>query len=179
MQPCCPGKLCQTADRALYFSRGDHHQVRKLIDDDHDLRKLFLYLLPGLTFFNSGIKPFQVSHIIFREQLVPLLHLCHSPVQRAGCFFRICDYRDHQVRDPIIDTQLHNLRIHQDQLHFIRIRLVDNAHDQRVDAHGFSRPCRPRHKEMGHLGNIRHDHFSGDILSDRKSDRRSAVPEFR
>jgi len=55
-------------------------------------------------------------------------------------------YRDQQMRNAVIDTQFHDLRIHHDQLHIIRMRLVQNTHDQRIDTYRLSGSCRSCHK---------------------------------
>ena len=70
-------------------------------------------------------------------------HFRNSPVQRTGRFLRICDYRNEQVRDPVIYTELHHLRIDHDQTHLIRCRLIKDADDQRIDADGFPEPVAP------------------------------------
>ena len=37
--PRCSRQLSQTADGILYLTRGNHHQICQLVDDDHDLRQ--------------------------------------------------------------------------------------------------------------------------------------------
>lgn len=81
-------------------------------------------------------------------------------------FFRIGDHRYHQVRDAVIDTQFHNLRINHNQLDLFGVRLVEDAHDNRVDTYGLTGTRRTGNQKMRHLGNVRHRHLSADVLSD-------------
>ena len=179
MQAGRSGKLCQTADGAFNLARSHHHQVRKLVYDDHDLWQFLLNLFPGLAALYFRIKSLQIADIVFCKKLVALLHLGHGPVQGAGRFLRVRDNRDHKMRDPIVYAKLHNFRIHQDKFHFIRIRFIDNAHDQRVDAHGFTGACRSGDKQMGHLRDICNHRLARDVFSDRKCDRGGAFFKFR
>ena len=81
-------------------------------------------------------------------------------------FFRVGDHRYHQVWDTVINTQFHNLRINHNQLDLFGVRLVEDAHDDRVDTYGFTGTRRTGNQKMRHLGNIRHRHLSADVLSD-------------
>ena len=45
MNACRTRKLRQTADRILHLTRSHHHQIRKLIDDNDDLRHLLRLVL--------------------------------------------------------------------------------------------------------------------------------------
>ena len=45
MDTCCTRQLRQTADGILDFTRGNHHEVSQLVDDDHDLRQFFRLIL--------------------------------------------------------------------------------------------------------------------------------------
>ena len=111
MQSCRPRKLCKTTNSTFYLSRSNHHKVCQLINNNYDLRKLFLNILSCLTLFYLFIKSLQITHVIISKQFITLLHLCYSPVQSTCRFFRICYNRDHQMRNPVIYAQLHNFRI--------------------------------------------------------------------
>ena len=124
-------QLCQTADRFLNLSGRYHHQIGKLVHDNDDLRHLRgsilrAALLHGLYLLVIAL---DVSHIIVRKFPVPVFHLRHAPVERCGCLFRIRDNRNQQMWNPVIYTQLNDLRIDHNQLHIVRVRLVQNTHD--------------------------------------------------
>ena len=44
--------------------------------------------------------------------------------------------KEKYLRDPVIYTELHHLRIDHDQTHLIRCSLIKDADDQRIDADG-------------------------------------------
>ena len=167
MDTCCTCQLGQTADRILNFSRRNHHKIRKLVHDDHDLRHLLrcLFSLRDPHIGNLFVIFSKITYPIFRKSIVTAGHLGNSPVQRTGRFLRICDHRNEQVRDPVIYTELHHLRIDHDQTHLIRCSLIKDADDQRIDADGFSGAGCSGDKKMRHLGNICHYRFSGNILT--------------
>ena len=82
MNACRAGQLGQTADGILYFARSHHHQIRKLINDDDDLRQLlrFVLIFDILNSFNLRVVSFYVTHSVFGKLLVTIRHLCHCPV---------------------------------------------------------------------------------------------------
>ena len=153
MDTCCTCQLGQTADRILNFSRRNHHKIRKLVHDDHDLRHLLrcLFSLRDPHIGNLFVIFSKITYPIFRKGIVTTGHLGNSPVQRTGRFLRICDHRNEQVRDPVIYTELHHLRIDHDQTHLIRCSLIKDADDQRIDADGFSGAGCSGDKKMRHL----------------------------
>ena len=67
--------------------------------------------------------------------------------------------------DSIVYTQLYHLRIDHDQTHFIRRCLVKNADDQGIDTYRFTGTRSSRDQKMRHLGNIRYNRFTGNILT--------------
>ena len=78
-------------------------------------------------------------------------------------------YRDQQMRNTIIYTQLYHLWIHHDQLHLIWLRLIENTHDQSIDTHRFPRSCSTGNQQMWHLTYICDNCFPSDIFTDGKS----------
>ena len=57
MYPRGSRKLGQTADGILHLARCNHHQIRKLVDDDDDLRHLlrFVFILYIFNILNLRI----------------------------------------------------------------------------------------------------------------------------
>ena len=102
----CSGQLSQTADRIFYFARSYHHKICQLVYNDHDLWKflrfVFVFYISQLLHFR--IISFQVTNVVFCEFVIAVSHFCHSPVQCAGSFFRVSDYRNEQMWNTIIDT---------------------------------------------------------------------------
>ncbi len=71
--------------------------------------------------------------------------------------------------NAVVDTQLYYLGVYHDQFYVFRVRFVENAHNQRIDTDGFSRPRSACNEKVRHFGNIRHHGFPGDIFSHCKS----------
>ena len=122
MNTCCPGHLGQTADGFFHLALSHHHQVCQLVYNDHHLVQKRFCIGRILLFFSSQmfIVAFNIADIVIRKFLITVIHLLHCPAQRIGSFSGICNNRNQQMRNPIIDTQFHHLGIHHDQLHFFR-----------------------------------------------------------
>ena len=80
--------------------------------------------------------------------------------------------------DAVIDAQLHHLRIHHDQLHVIRMRFIQDAHDQSIDADRLTGTRGTGDKHVGHLGDVRHHGLPRNVLAHRKSDIGRKILEF-
>ena len=76
------GQLGQAADGFLHLAGGHHHQVRQLVDDDHDLGKLggLVVALHILQLLHPVVVTLQIPDIAGGELLVAVLHLSHGPV---------------------------------------------------------------------------------------------------
>ena len=143
MHACGSCLLCDTADGALDFLGGDHHQVSQLVDNDDDLRQHLILLgmtvlgLLGFGLFGTHevVIADQIAHLMVCEQLVAAFHLPDCPVERTGGFFRIGNNRNQQVRNAVIVAQLDHLRVHHDQADFLRRGLVQQRDQHGVDAH--------------------------------------------
>ena len=73
------------------------------------------------------------------------------------------------MRDTIIYTELYDLRVYHDKLDILRICLVDDAHDDGIDADRLTGSGSARDQQMRHLGNIRHHNLTSDVFTNRKS----------
>ena len=82
------------------------------------------------------------------------------------------------MRDPVVDVKLHDLGIDHDQLHFVGRRLVQNAHDDRVDADRLAGTRRAGDEQVRHPGDIRHDCLAAQISADGKRELALGIPEF-
>ncbi len=174
------GKLRQTTDRFFHFSRTDHHQIRQLVHDDQNLRQLRRRLrIPDLPHtLYLLIITLKITDIIVRKLLVTVRHLRHTPVQRGSGLLRIRHHRNQQVRYPVIDTQLHHLRIYHDHLDVFRLRLIQNTHNDCIDTDRLTGTGSSRDQHMGHFGDIRHHDLAADVFTHRKSEVGGELPEL-
>ncbi|CCZ34083.1 unknown [Firmicutes bacterium CAG:646] len=164
------GKLRQTTDRIFHLSGSYHHKIRQLVHDNDNLRQLLrlIFLFYIFDLLHLFIVTLQIPHIVFCKFIIPLFHFCYCPVQRSGSFLRICHYRDKQMRNPIINTQLYHFWINHDQFYFFWRSLIEDAHDQRIDTYGFTGTGSSGDQKVRHLSNICHHRFSCDIFSYRE-----------
>ena len=154
---------------------GSHHQVGQLVDDNDNLGH------GGQCFMAAGhlIVAFQIPDIVFRKGLVPAEHLTHCPVEGAGCLLRIGDHRHQQMGNTVVNTQFHHLGVDHQQLDLLIGGLIENAHDDRVDAHRLTRTGGTGNEHMGHLCQIRQHDVAGNIPSQRHRELALGAPQRR
>ena len=173
------GQLCKAADCLLYIPGSYHHQISKLVHNDHDLRHqhriLSVFCRHGSDLF---IIPLHITHMQVRKGLISSGHLGNSPIQGSGRLLWIRYHRNHQMRDPIVDTQFYDLGVDHDQLYLFRRSLIQNTHDQSVDADRFSGTGGTGDQYMRHFGDVCHHNFTADVLSDGKGYLRNTVLKF-
>ena len=106
MDSCSSCKLCQTTDGFLYLARGYHHQISKLIHNNHDLRHLLrsLRITPYNHIFDFLVISFEITDIKVCKLLITIRHLGNAPLQGSRCFLRISHNRNHQMWNSIINT---------------------------------------------------------------------------
>ena len=121
MHPGCSCLLCQTTDRFFHLRFGDHHQISQLVDYDDDLRHHQILIAPLLYYF---IIACHFPHAFFCKSPVPVIHLCHRPVESSCSLGRLCHHRYQHMRDPVIVGKFHHFRVDQNQLDFIRRRFI-------------------------------------------------------
>ena len=91
-------------------------------------------------------------------------------MQGPRCFFRICHNRNEQMRDSIVYTEFYYFRVDHDQLDILRICLIENTHNDRIDTYRLSGSGCSRDQKVWHLGNICYDHLACNIFSCGKCD---------
>ena len=166
--------LLSDSDNGVFHFLGRHqHQIRQLVNDDHDPGHGCHALIPPC----QRIIAFYVSNLIVCQQLIPPLHLRHCPLQGTGGLFRICDHRDQQMGNPIVDTQLHHLRIDHNQAHLVRGGPIEQRHDNAVHTDRLTGAGGTGNQQMGHLGNIADNVVAANILTGRKGQRRGIFAE--
>ncbi len=184
----CPCLLGNTGNQLFHLLADDHHHIGKLIDHHHNRRQVLQIRRRGLlgprlvVLFRFEQRVFQrlsglaglihltviagqVANPQGGHQLVTPLHFPDAPAQAVGGVFHIGNDRGQQVRNALIDRQLQHLRVHQHQSYFVRRGFVQQAEQHHVHAHGFPRASGTRHQQVGHFGQIRHDGFAGDIVT--------------
>ena len=170
MQSRCSRQLSQATDGVLYLTRGNHHQICQLVDNDHDLWQLLRCrrIVSHTGSLDLLVVALQITHTVFGKFIIAVGHFRDCPVQRTGRFFRVGDDRNEQMWNTIVNAQFYDLRVDHDQLDILRLCLIENAHNQRIDADGFSGSGRSRDQKMRHLCDICHNGLSADIFSDGK-----------
>ena len=82
------------------------------------------------------------------------------------------------MRNAVVYRQLNDLRIDHDHLHFRRVRVEDDRHDQCIDEDRLARSGSAGDQKMGHLGDIRYNDPPGDVLADHIGKFGLVLPEF-
>src|SRR5690606_18004124 len=110
------GELGDALDRGLDVAGGDHHEVRELVDDHQQVRvggqaplaaggDLHLPGAHGLVEVVDVLEPEG------GEVVVAGVHRLDYPLERLGGLLRVGDDRGDQVRDALVDGELHALGI--------------------------------------------------------------------
>lgn len=141
--------------------RRDHHEVGQLVDDDDDGRHLVLREL--------RVVGLHIADVVLGKLRVALLHLLHRPVEHGSCLLGLRDDGDHKVRDAVVVGELDHLRIDEDELDLLRLRLEEDARDERVDADGFTGARGAGDEQVRHLREVREDRLAADVHA--KADR--------
>ena len=102
------------------------------------------------------------------HQLVATLHLDHAPVERVAGELHVGDHRRQQVRDALVHRQLQHLGVDQDQAHLLRLGLVQQRQDHRVDGDRLAGARRARDQQMRHPREVGDDRLAGDVLPERQ-----------
>ena len=135
-----PRHLGEPRDRFLHVAGIEHHEVRQLVDDDHDvgngpLFRIFAKQAGSAVFLEELVVLIDVSHALFCQQLQPPFHLPDRVAQRIGRKLGFRDDRREQMGHAFVVPQFQPLRIHQDQTHLVGGGLVQNRHDEGIDRH--------------------------------------------
>ena len=117
-----PGHLRQPRQGDFHITGCHHHQIRQLINDDNNKRKLFGFyaIRAGFCFFHFQVELGDVSGLVFGEKLVAPLHFPNRPEQGVGGLFNVRNYRRNQMGNAIIQGKFDAFGINHDQLDLIR-----------------------------------------------------------
>src|SRR5690606_2497048 len=162
------GELGDALDRGLDVAGGDHHEVRELVDDHQQVRvggqaplaaggDLHLPGAHGLVEVVDVLEPEG------GEVVVAGVHLLDYPLERLGGLLRVGDDRGDQVRDALVDGELHALGIHQHHPHLLRGGAHEDRGDHRVDEARLAGAGGARDQQVRHLGEVRDDVAALDV----------------
>lgn len=152
-------QLCNTHDRGLHVLAGDHHQVRKLVDDDdqvgHLLRRVIVMLkLAGGLLFVVGR---DLTHVETLEDLQATLHLGHGPLQSARGLLGLGHYRHVKMRQTVIARKLDALGVDHDQANILGKGAHEQGRDDGVDHDRLTGTRGTGDQQVGHLGKVGDD----------------------
>ena len=146
------------AARAFWGDAGDelldlladhHHHVREFVDHHQNERQRrqgrrliaavalqqrvrnWLPALLGVS--HMAVVAGQIAHAQGRHQLVASLHFADAPVQRMAGLGDVGDHRRQQMGNALVNGKLQHFRVHENQAHVFRARLVEDAHQHGVD----------------------------------------------
>ena len=153
MNACGARLLRETADGGFHLGGGCHHKVSQLVDDDDHLRQRRPLGISRRYLVVAG----QVAHAHLLDQLEAALHLVDGGVQRARGLLGVAHHRGVQVGKIAVHGELHLLGVDEDELDLVRLGLVEDAHDQAVDAHGFTRAGCTRDEQVRHFVDVQND----------------------
>ncbi len=162
--------LCHAADGLLHLLGRHQHEVGQLVNDHHDLRHGVLPLPAGVVVVGG-----QVLRPHLGKGAVALHHLVDGPLQRAGGLLRVRDHGNEQVRDAVVDAQLHDLRVHHDEADLVWRGLIEQGDDERVGTHRLAGPGGAGDEHMRQAGDVAHDAVARDVLAHGEGDLGRAV----
>ncbi len=176
MDPHGSRHLRHAADRVLDVARRHHHQVRELVDHDDDERHVLELLLharrdPERAVAETLLVGVDVADADGGEQLVAHLHLADDPLQGLGGSLRMHDHRGEQVRHVAEMTELHTLRVDEDEPDVLGGRPREQRRDEGVHQRGLAGTGRSGDQQVRHLREVHHPRPAVDVLAQRDLER--------
>ena len=163
-------QLGDTHNRRLDVLAGNHHQVRKLVDDDdqvgHLLRRVIVMLkLAGGLLFVIGR---DLAHVKALEDLQAALHLGHSPLQGTRGLLGLGHYRHVKMRQAVIACELDALGVDHDQANILGKGTHEQGRDDGVDHDRLTGTRGTGDQQVRHLGEVGDDRRALCIAADGK-----------
>ena len=165
MNPRRTGFLREVLDSVLDLLLCRKHKVGEFIDDNDDLRKLFLPRRDiGVIFVNiDDICP-RTAHLF--EQAVTTIHFPDCPVKTLNNLVDIRDdLVDHQMRQMIVNDELCLFRIDKNKSQLVGRIFYDQADNKAAQEHTFTRARSACHQQVGHFADIAVNLAVADILA--------------
>ncbi len=112
-----------------------------------------------------GIVGCDIAAGVLGQHFKSPLHFADGPFERVDGFLHIGNDGRQEMRDAIQERQLHALGVHHDEPQRFSSILIQQAHDNGIDTHSFSRARCPCDQEMRHARQIRDPDFATDVFS--------------
>ena len=166
-------QLRDTDDRGLDILAGDHHQVRKLVDDDdqigHLLRRVIVvFKLAGCLLF---VIRRDLANVEALEDLQATLHLGHGPLQRTGRLLGLGHHGHVEMRQAVIARKLDALGVDHDQANVLGKGAHEQGRDDGVDHDRLTRTGGAGDQQVGHLSEVGDNRRALGIATDGKLER--------
>ena len=167
-------QLGDTCNRQLHFLTSRHDQVTKLINHHHDIRQETMSMVRIQTAtVESFVIFFDIAHLGHLQQIIAGIHLSTQRVKRTHHLLHIRHHRlfgifqlcQEMMVKFAIHAKLHLLRIHQHQLQFCRMLLIQQRSYHSIKSHRLSLTCSTSHQHVWHLGQVNHERFVADGLT--------------
>ena len=111
------GHLGQADDGVLHFLGGHHHQIAQFINDDDIDGQLFIRM--------QGVVALQIPGVAIGKEFIAPRHLADRPVKGARRLFGVGDDGLLQVRNAVVDVELHHLGVDHDELDLVGLGLIE------------------------------------------------------
>ena len=167
--------LRHTANGLFDLLGRNQHQVRQLVDHDHDLRHRLKFAARACLFIVRR----QIAHARVRHQTVPTHHLRHCPLKRARRLLGVGHDRDEQVRNAVINAELNHFGVDHDELDLFGLRLIEKRNDERVHTHRLTGAGRTGDEQVRQSSDVADDAVAADVLADGEGDLRFALFKLR
>ena len=137
MNTSCARKLGNTLNRSFNIARGNHHQVRELIDNDQQVGIGSQFTIKTrkslhLACRHSLVEIINMLKSVCRKIVVTRIHFLNDPLKRFSSLLWIGDDRGNQVRDTFVDRQFDSLGIDQDHANLRGCRAHHDRGNHRI-----------------------------------------------
>ena len=182
-----PRLLREARERRLDLVLDGEHQVRQLVHDEHDVREDALGVLgverqlalhadlrreglprpfERLLAFDLLVEVGDVPRVVGVQQLVAPVHLADGPLEHRGGFMVIRHHRQTEMGQRGIHRELDHFGVDHQELELLGRVGVDEARDERVDAHRLPRPRGAGDEQVRHLGQVVDDLAALEVAAD-------------
>ena len=180
--------LGQTRQGFFHVALGDEHQICQFINEDHNIGQLLrqgdifivrqrtmfgaifaqarqhaFFILFRNLLFQQPVVGFDVFYAREADDLITAFHLLHRPFQHLGRHFGIQHHGVEEVRYAFIGRKFQPLGVNHKEFYLVRRRLEEDAANQGIQGHAFSRTCSARNQEVGHPDQVGDHRHSGNV----------------
>ena len=174
--------LGDTDDRRLHFFAGLHHNIGHLIDDDNNIGHftavVFLFVAIGVRDDDfAAISGFflvvrnDIFNAFFGEEGIAASHFVDRPLKGGDGLGSLGDNRSQKMGNIGILNHLNALWVDNDKLKVGGGVAIEEGNNHGIGHNGLTRAGRTGDEEVGHLGEVGDDGFTGDVFTDREGQR--------